>query len=514
MPVNTHLRVVEITDFSPGLWENAAWLMPANAWQEMTDCYPQPGGGLRAFFKGTDLSVSGIANISKERVIGLHARGGVPLRSGAAGDGVDRYLATYLFDSAAASGSRARPRLYRMDGSNGETTWTQIYDTSGTTEFAFAANDNNAPQKASFRFFRLNSGSPNDKYVLMVLRYVGSDSGLWRLNYNDLSSAQKAIKLTTTTAGSVDGAGAIATAQARVLVAASNSERIAWSNPGTVTFSAANYLDIEPNQDLPVILALHPQAPSDLIVMKEGAPWIVVQGDITDPTVVQMGEGVHPGGSGIQDFGRTPEGITFIATDGYIYLTDGHTFRNISQQLAGFNQSGQVVSPGDTNFINEFLFVPGGYVYHLPTQSWFKQTQLTGLFHNVERYTRTIWGPIGSGPGFTLKTLSPWPDTARLSTWSAKTAPLRSEDGRQLEIREVELVVESYDSNAQISVTVGGTTVTKTLASAGRQDVSFLFKARGEVLDIRIVSTAGSSSNEAPSLEALRFYSRSGHQTY
>ncbi len=248
--------------------------------------------------------------------------------------------------------------------------------------------------------------------------------------------------------------------------------------------------------------------------MKEGAPWVVLQGDITDPTIVQMGEGIHPGGSGIQDFGRTPEGIAFIATDGYVYLTDGHSFRNISQQLGGFNQSGQVVSPGDTNFLNEFLFGPYGYVYHFPTQSWFKQTQLTGLFHNVERYTRTIWGPVGTSTNFTLKKLSPYPDSARLNSWSAKTAPLRSDDGRQLEIREVELVVESYDANAQLQVTVGGTTLTKTLATAGRQDVSFLFKERGEVLDIRVVSTAGNANNEAPSLEALRFYSRSGHQTY
>src|SRR5690606_27209185 len=104
---------------------------------------PQEGGGLRAFMKGSALSVSGIADITKERVIGLHARGGIPVRSGNPTDLTDRYLLTYSFDPGASAGSKARPKLYRMDGSNNETTWTQIFATSGTTQFAAATDDNN-----------------------------------------------------------------------------------------------------------------------------------------------------------------------------------------------------------------------------------------------------------------------------------------------------------------------------------------------------------------------------------
>jgi hypothetical protein len=513
VPVNYHLRPIEIRDFAPGLWEVSDWLMPASAAQEMTDCYPQPGGGLRAFFRGTALSTSGIVDLTKERVIGLHARGGVPLRSGGAGDGIDRYLVTYSFSPGAT-----RPRLYRMDGSNSETTWTQIFVTSGTTLFNQATNDNNAPQKASFRFFRLSSGAPNDRYVLMVLRYVAPPSqgpGLYRLNYNDLSTVQKAIELTTSVSGSTRPWGPIATHQARVLVADGNSERIIWSDPGTVTFGAANFLDVEPNQDLPVIIAMHSNAPDDLIVMKEGGPFAVVQGNITSAVVQQMVEGIHPGGSGNQDFGRSPFGMLFIATDGGVYATNGYEMNNLSAQLSGFNQQSDFVGPGDTNYIGDFVFAPRGYVYHVPTQSWFKQTQIAGALHNIERYTRMIWGPTTTGTNFGLRQLSPFPDSARLNTFSWKSAPLRSDDGRQLEIREVEVVAKPYGANATIAVTVNGVTVTKTLAgSSTRQDVSFLFNQRGEVLDVRVVSTAGNSNQEAPSIEAVRIYSRSGHQTY
>lgn len=511
MPSNRHLTVREISDFSPGLWENADWLMPPSGAQEMSDCYPQVGGGLRAFFKGTDLSASGITNASQERVIGAYARGGVPLRSGAAGTGVDRYLMTYR-----ASAGAYRPRLYRMDGSAGDSTWTQVYVDAGTNEFNAATSDDNTPDKAAFRFFRLAAGSPNDAYVILSMKYRAATTrgpGIYRLNYNDATASQKAVELTTSVAGSARPCGPLTTHQARVMIGGgAQGETIIWSDEGTVTFGASNFLGVEPNQDLPGFVAMHALPPSDLFILKEGAAMVSVQGAITDPTVQQMAEGIAPGGSGKQDFGRTPSGLTFIATDGYVYEAAGSSVTNLSQQLGAFANQSDFAGPGDTNFINEFLFAPNGYVFHLPSKSWFKQTRLAGATHNVERSTRTIWGPVGTGASFALRSISPFPGQQRLNTYSWKSAPLRSADGRQLEVREVQVVAKSYDTNATIAITVGGTTVTKTLTTAGRQEVSAYFTARGEVLDIRVVPTAASSAVEAPSIEAVRFYSRSGHQ--
>lgn len=512
MPSDKHLQVVEISNFAAGLWTNpAAYLMPGTAAQIMQDCYPQPGGGLRAFYKATALSTSGIVKPSVERVIGLHAKGGTAARSGAPTDTTDRYLCTYQFDASLGAGSKARPRLYRMDGSNSETTWTQINATAGAGLFNLAASDNNAPQKTSFVFFRNSAGSPNDRWVMMALRYVGAQPGgpgLWRLNYNDLSSAQKAIEIISSVVGATSPWGALTTHQARVLISSASGttpERLTWSNVGDAgTFAAANFLDVEPNQDLPGIIGLHPQPPGDLVIMKEGAPWVIMQGDITNPSDRAQLEGIHPGGSGPQDFGRTPDGIVFIATDGYIYLTDGLTAQNISEQLGGFPPVGDAVATGDTNFINEFLFAPGGLVRHWPTKAWFTQTQLAGSFHNVERYTRQIWGPTGTGVSFSLATLKPFPQTSRVSTFTWKSAPLREPTGRQLTIREVEVVYKSYDANATFAITVGTQTVTQTLASTTRGSIRFYFLQQGPMLDVQIVSTAGNGANEAPSIEAVK----------
>lgn len=510
MPSDKHLQVVEISNFAPGLWTNpAAFLMPGTAAQIMQDCYPQPGGGLRAFYKATAISTTGISGIANERVIGLHAKGGTAARSGAPSDTTDRYLCTYQFDAGQAPGAKARPRLYRMDGSNSETTWTQINATSGATLFNAATSDNNGPQKTSFVFFRNSTGAPDDRWMMMVLRYVGAQPGgpgLWRLNYNDLSSAQKAIEIVSSVVGATNPTGAITTHQARVLIGSQGaSEKLTWSNVGNAgTIAIANFLDVEPNQDLPGIVGLHPQPPGDLVVMKQGAPWVIVQGDITNPTDRAQLEGVHPGGTGQQDFGATPDGIVFVATDGYIYVTDGLSALNISEQLTGFSQVADAVAPGDTNFMNEFLFAPNGMVRHWPTKAWFSQTQLAGSFHNVERFTRQIWGPTGVGTSFNLATLSPFPKSQRVSTYTWKSAPLREPTGRQLTIREVEVIYDSFDAGATFTITVGTQTVTQTLATTTRGTIRFYFLQQAPILDVKIVSTAGSGANEAPMIEAVK----------
>jgi hypothetical protein len=237
MPANTHLRWVEVKDFSPGLWENADWLMPSSAAQTLTDAYPQPGGGLRAFYRPSALSVSGVVDITKERVIGLFARGNLGLRSGGVGSSVDRYMMTYMFDNAAGAGSKARPKLYRMDGSNAESTWTQIFVTSGVTQFNFATSDNNAPRQCSFRFFRLSAGSPNDQHVIFSVRYTGAATGgpgLYRLNYNDLSSAQRAVEIVSSVSGGDEPerrACDVPSAHPRGRTVALNNERIIFRAP-------------------------------------------------------------------------------------------------------------------------------------------------------------------------------------------------------------------------------------------------------------------------------------------
>lgn len=504
MPANQHLSWVEITDFAPGLWNANDWLVPAKGWQTMENAYPQEGGGLRAFHAGTAIATTGLTAATKERLIGLHARGGIGLRSGAASEDVDRYIVTYFFDSGAASGSRAQPRVYRMDGTNGESTWTEINKTSGSTRWGFSTTNNNAPNKASFRFMHQLAGSPDDDWVIAVIRYSGPDAGVYRFNYNDLSSAQKGIEILFLN-GAKSPSGAIAIHQARLLV--SNSDTIYFSAPGAAaTSTVTDFLEVDPSQDLNGISALTPSPPSDLFVLRIGAAPVLVQGELLAQTSQVMAEGLAVGSG--QDMSRTPYGYAFMTTKGAVYLSDGVTFTSISQQLKGVGSFGEFQNTtaglGDLNYIEDFLFAPNGYVYHFPTKSWFTQTVMAGGFHNVERFRRVIWGGVEDGVSFSLVEINPVIGaTNRVSSWHAKTAPLRSTDGRRIGIREVQLYVKSYDANATVTVTVNGVANTITCPSTGRQQLSFLFREKDEMLDVDIVSTAGGSA-EAPSVEVLR----------
>ncbi|MGH2569315.1 MAG: hypothetical protein ACRDGA_13335, partial [Bacteroidota bacterium] len=85
-----HYPLIPI-DISQGLHTQAGWLVPEGFAAEMTDCYPQPGVGIRAFLKFDTFPNTGIG--SDEIALGAYVenRG---FRSGIAADAPVRYLMT------------------------------------------------------------------------------------------------------------------------------------------------------------------------------------------------------------------------------------------------------------------------------------------------------------------------------------------------------------------------------------------------------------------------------------
>jgi len=157
----------------------------------------------------------------------------------------------------------------------------------------------------------------------------------------------------------------------------------------------------------------------------------------------------------------------------------------------------------------------------------------------MKAYVRTAgsaglgFGPFAAGPTFTIAsggtdrpgrvffattTASPtagfyeFDDTKRGGRYTWQSAPLRAPDGRQIEVREVQLYVRTYDANAQLAVSVGGVLKTITTPSVGRHQLSFRFRVRAEVLDVTVTSIAGiETTNEAPTVEAVRIGWQPGH---
>lgn len=472
-------------DFTAGLWTRGeSFLMPATAAQEFTDAYPMPQGGIRSFFAPTSRATTGVVTPSDERCSGVFYRGGIPNRTGG-GFGADLYMTT--LDSSNVK------RLYRWDETNGDVQWSLIK--------TFAAGGSSALHKDSFRFFQDSGGTD---YVLLALRGDSADDGIWSIEYSAGTVTQRKSQPNENVA--------LAIHQARILTSNGRDE-LQWSDAGAFTFPAGNTLEVEPNQIGSRIEALIPTTPDDLLVAKTFAPWVSIQGSLSDPVVYQL-SGSHFVGTGRADLPEVEGPIAFIEPEGDLYLTDGRQFDLLSAQLEKFPDpaAASIVSSGDLVYLNHFLFAPDGLTYDQRTGGWFQLSDVAGsgsfMSSDKEDLSRTVLVAT-AGTSFSLFEYRPYDDATRSNSWTWKSAPLQTGAGRQLEIREVQVALSCFGTST-VTVTVNGTTRTVNNISSGRQVVPFLFQERGEYLDVQI-DASKNTSGEAPILEALRIGTGRGH---
>lgn len=516
MPPSSHLEFFEITDFTPGLQGedqlpgttavDKRLLLPTNAAVVMNDCEPRPGGGLRAFFRPTTVSTSGITDVTKELVTGVGNHTGLALRSGAVGVALDRYLTT--IDTVAD-----RERIYRMDGTNGETTWKQ-----GSNYNRSAGTVGTAGPASMFPFVDVSG----NRWMVVVLRSA-NEPGFYKIAYV-AGAGPPAGDGDITKINTWDGP-AVAN-QARVIIGESTqSPTLQWTDEGTLTPSVDS-LDIAPYQDGADLRGIQAMEPSDLLIVREGAPWVAIQGDVTSASVPvrEMG-GAHTGLGHTTELCRTPDGLAFIEPGGRIYLTDGRSFTPISPTIEPFyRHSDDVRSSGKMVFANRYLFAPGGYVRDWESGAWFKVSEMAdsnpAQFWSVDAAHQRVWG-ASAGFSFRIREYAPWDqDTKRNDDWVWQSAPWARSDGRTTRIREVQLFVVAHATSTLTveRINADGTSTTRTAAaiSSGKQMVSFLFPNTGsEYQSIKVTAAADSASNEAPTLERIRVgMARPGNRAY
>lgn len=490
MPVNRHLEFAEIRDFTPGIFTVGDWLIPANGAQTLTDLHPEPAGGLRAAMKATSFSTTGLTQ-TNERVIGIYARGGIALRSGAAGDASDRYVWTY--DSSAHT-----VKVYRWDETNAVATWSLIKTHAAV---------NATPNPVIADTFVDSTGAA---YVVYTLAQTSADDGLWSIAYS--------TGTVTKQLGSIFPIG-MAVQDDRIIVA--DVETLRWSDSQSVSsFPSANNLPVQASRQGNGIMSITAFAPSDLLIGARYSPWVLVEGDITDPVVRSMSDARTVGWG--QRAAVTEHGLAFVSPNQGIFITGtGESFQDISTQLdrsTFVSASGGLIGDvggGNLAYIGPFLLAPHGYVYDERTESWYRLSDLIGAkdhFHSWADINNRQFFVATGDVAYKLWTYDSKESSRAVSgTW--KSAPLRSPDGRQIEIREVQIATRSYNTGSTITVTVNGTARAATLEASKSQTVSFLFKERAEVLDVQ-VAVASNGSAEAPSIEAVRIGQGKGHQTY
>ena len=620
MPVNSHLRWAEITDFTPGLYEaGGTFLMPQNAAQTMLDCEAVPGGGLRAFFKGgATVPTTGITNAATSVIIAMGVSDS-PGSGGAGTYGPDRYA--MLFEP-----STKVTRVYRLNQAQ------ETPDTSWELLKATTAADLAVARAGSFAPFVDSTGT---QYMLFVIRTGSSDSGLWYCqrsgatmagsqgtsfdfsgvgqsttftihingvaypvvldaNYTSQALTAAAIQsqidapityvevtspagiLTFTPVSSSvrlsltnyvrngtpdtylsNGQGSdvqkistktgpLAVNQGRIIIGAGLSSRIYYGATGDISDVDTNYIDPGPYEDLSDASVIIPMEPSDLLIGKQGAPWLLLQGDISSATtpIREMGSGHTTIADGTEAC-KTPEGVAFIEKDGMIYLTDGRTFNPLSQQLGGFPTPNgasdlRLISSGTMAYMNNYLFCPWGYVWNRLTKSWFTFTPPSGgttapSFHVPMRQTQAVWAgeTTAAAGGIAWADYTVW-DTqsgsntrhrTRKGAYTWRSPVYTPGEGNHIAIREVQIYYHSFRAGSTIAVTrtdSGGHAVTRTFTTSaidadptggvdlvtdgtGRGIARLLFPSIGaDYQDIKIVASADTTSYEAPMIEKIR----------
>lgn len=483
-----HLEWAEVTDFSKGLWTaNSSFLMPSDGFQTMENCYPQAGGGVRAFWDTTDVTGSSSPG-SGEKIVALS---GMNILSGGIVD-----TAWLMIARVTATG--ALKAYYQAHGSS---TWSVVK--------SFAAPSGAAPgDLAEVYTYELVDGTA--MWVVGLFSYPNgasgsSDSGTWTYvpggAWTQISSTSivKAVY------------------QQRILMVLANT--ILWTDPGGTTFPAANYLEIDIGlRDVSSTpAALVSFSPNTLLVPTSGGAWISIDGSIEDPVVREMGRGHYLPVNGLNPTAYDDDGVWFYEPDHGLYIAQnmGSTFVRKDEALEPHNWS--LAEPFSLMGHDQFMFAPNGRVFDKPSGAWFTCTDLALVqTYAADQGNFTVPDLALYCAEFTgspkIRKLITGTGGTRLSTYAVKTAPLRTaESGRQVVMREVMVAFKSLNSAATLAVTVNGTTQTSPALGTGTGVIRFRFHQRAEFMDVQVVPNSN-TSDEAPIVEAIRMgHRKDGH---
>lgn len=497
--MNDHITYEDLT-FDGGLWTVGDYLVPKNAAAELTDCYPQQGGGLRAWMKPTLRSREGID--ADEAPVAFIGRSGVPNRTGS-GSSTDFYLATH-------KPSTSQIKLYR---------WDETEQAAPYTEWLLLKSFGvgNGVGKVYFHIF---DPTATPTAVYLTHDNPGSvDQGLWRVAYSNGAMT----KLTTH-----NGIRAFTVHQERMLYGTteSNGTRLRYSDPASETFDAANFLDVLPDYDLSDNAWVKTFF-GELLIGKEGAPLTLVQGDINDPTTRIMAD-AHPPAIH-QLITEMTEGIVYLAfKDGYILTRTGVELMPLSKQLDPITVAGTAATRGTgvtsdipvvtSTFASPFLITPSGHIMDTRTKAWFRTSHWNDarpigkvMYYDRHRDEHKVY-VLTDEVDFDILEWNPDEGNMdRNRSYTYRSAPLRHPSGRQMCVREVQIPVKVNSSGARVDVTVNGVTRRIAGIAAGNQKLRFPFMEEAEYVDVLVEVDSGSNSVEAPIIETIQPGGYAGH---
>jgi hypothetical protein len=557
MPAASHLRWFKVDKFG-GLWTSGEkLLMPPEAAQVMSGCSPQPGGGLRAFFRPVLLADSaGLAEIPDFN----HSISGFGVLNYSS-DGAP--LVIVMLHKPAGDGDFLQQRMAQWpvvaSESEFERRWQHV-----TNGAAFDGVDEN-----SGLGIRTGKGA---RHVASVSgATLGADVGQWFQNAlggfgggyregyeggygSDFGAGLYQIVVTPGATPSnialvrhagLSGAesedlGPIIAHQNRLVMAAKNG--LMFTSPGLYDFPAdigagENWLALSSGaydrpESHPAWLLSIP--PSDLLVANHRGDLYNIQGDLADPTVRELSRSLV----------SLPHLPTNTAYGPVIILPNGGPailgFDGSTQPLAnGLDQKVWFVDDslgffGSLDYINHLLFSPnqhtgddrlsnGVLVYDFRSQAWFTSAHPDLISCPNPRFlfvegARKDGGVVmftgaqidGVSPGVPVMVRHPIlsEEQDRAEIWEWVSSPLRDPDGNQVGVQQVQVATKGFGDTATLTLTLTnnhGDTVTYIHdVPEGTANIVIPLMMTGEYVEIGVKAESNEPGVEAPMMDFIR----------
>jgi hypothetical protein len=438
--------------------------------------------------------------------------------------------------------------LWRWEQDAAATGWDNSLESQGA-DFAGGGSAYTTPLPSQPQFLRFKAGAFATDVFGMAAREdaAATFSAIYELDLEtgDVDFYDGGISLV------LSGYGVAAAVEHQARVVAASRDMVAFSAPGDQTFTEAGggFIILSGEgwlhettgeiREGALIAWMLSVPPGDFLAATRDGKVYNIQGDFNDPTVRELGRWTtmvpHEAVS-------TPNGIFFILpNNGVSALSLDGSVTNISPSISPsvWNLPNPPTGLGQLTATERFLFAPnnhtdgdllnGPLVYDFETKAWFTATHPNEADIPNPRFMQADNNPRESGVwvvasgtlGASVDDLifhypTGGADDASLTTedraayWLFQSAPLRHPGGRYLDIREVHIPVHAFNNNTStLTVTIGNTTHVRTLAS-GRQVETFLFRERGEFLDITIYSKSNDDAVEAPMIETARIGYKAG----
>lgn len=534
MPRGDDLQWIEFTDFSPGIHSNnklaggvqvtaanPAMAQPANTFR----CRALPTGGLGPLpRRKTNFALTtppGAEAATIYRVCGFNTVGSVfpsPLSGVDSNHRAEIHLALDYYETVADDRylKWIRERIYNSSPST-ETILSRSFlnvGGAGTARFAYLLKT------------RMLTASPaNPGHPVMALLWANNPLG--GSNDNRISRIHPDPTAPSTNATVVVGSESeaytvAAAAQNRLLLGKFLSfdrgtttgiftnENFVWTAANLNTLSSSTPAVFVPEIDQ-LVSDIAAMSANTILVIKGIGGGYMIQGDLDDPTIVQLPNLMCPDGSDAVRGCNTPLGYVYSAGDYGMYVWNGgDQAQPISPQLDGRFATGDITLDGPNGQCDrwgDMLLVPRNWVMDLDKRGWWRIDDPDDIeirFWSSSRYRSQTYGAVesflGTETAFALYELD---DLAYSYSWQSH--PLWVSRDRYVQTREGLIALQGH-----------GTVTVTLIDEDGNEDVidievdsdvirNFRFNANmgAENLQIRLEAVGEGGVVEAPLIHRL-----------